>query len=298
MQKKSLSWMEVESRALAIALQLCRNFPQREIRAYPIPRGGILAAQAVQAAKAIPRQIRVIIVEELEDADCFIDDILDSGATKEKYQKRRNLPFYVLVNKQIEGMLWWEFPWERMVGEMGPEENIRRLIEFIGDDLNREGLRETPQRVIRSYLKLFEGYQQDVEKNVKFFEDDSCDEMVILRDVEFFSTCEHHMLPFFGKAHIAYVPDGRVIGASKLVRVLEVFSRRLQIQERICEQVTRALDETLKPKGSACVLEAQHFCMTSRGVQKQCTVMVTSSLTGVFREKGNEARSEFLSMIR
>ncbi len=131
---------------------------------------------------------------------------------------------------------------------------------------------------------------------MKTFEDGSCDEVVLLKDIEFVSHCEHHMLPFLGKAHIAYIPNGKVLGVSKLARLLEIYSRRLQIQERLCQQITTALDEHLKPLGSACVIEAQHLCMVARGVQKQNSVMVTSSLTGVFRDKG-EARSELLDMI-
>ena len=174
---------------------------------------------------------------------------------------------------------------------------IRQLVELIGDDPDREGLRETPNRVVRSFYELFGGYRQKPEDVIKVFEDDSCDEMVVIRGIEFYSTCEHHLLPFFGKAHIAYVPNGRLIGASKLVRLLEVFSRRLQIQERLCEQVTGALDQYLKPKGSACVLEAKHFCMIARGVGKQGSEMVTSSLTGVFRDRVG-ARQEFFDIIR
>ena len=195
-------------------------------------------------------------------------------------------------------MQWWEFPWERMADETaGPEENVRRLIEFIGDDPSREGLLATPTRVLRSYGELFSGYHQNPEEVLTIFEDGACDEMVAVRNVEFYSVCEHHMLPFFGKAHVAYIPDGKVIGVSKLVRILEVFTRRLQIQERICQQITSTLDELLKPKGSACILEARHLCMTARGVQKQHSEMVTSSLTGVFLERGNDARQEFLSMV-
>ena len=207
------------------------------------------------------------------------------------------MPFYVLLDKRTEGIQWWVFPWEMMMKEDGPQDNIRRLIEYIGDDPDREGLKETPNRVVRSYSELFSGYREDPSTVMKVFEDDSCDEMVVVRDIEFYSTCEHHLLPFFGKAHVAYIPDGKVLGVSKLIRVLEIFSRRLQIQERLCEQVTYTLMTHLKPKGVACVLEAQHFCITSRGVGKQGSVMVTSSLTGVFRDSGNAARQEFLSMI-
>jgi len=121
--------------------------------------------------------------------------------------------------------------------------------------------------------------------------------MILLKGIEFYSTCEHHMLPFFGKAHIAYIPDKKIIGISKLARILEMFARRLQIQERLCFQVTEALEELIAPKGTACILEAQHFCMTSRGVEKQKSIMVTSSLTGVLRTDPR-ARNEFMSMIR
>lgn len=168
-------------------------------------------------------------------------------------------------------------------------------MQYIGEDPNREGLLDTPARVVRAMHEIYNGYQADPESVFKIFEDGACDEMVILQDVEFYSTCEHHMLPFFGKAHIAYIPNGKVIGVSKLARLLEVYSRRLQIQERLCQQITKALDDHLQPRGSACVLEAQHFCMTCRGVAKQNSKMKTSSLTGVFREIA--VRQEFLSMI-
>lgn len=174
---------------------------------------------------------------------------------------------------------------------------IDGIIRLIGDSPIREGLLETPLRVIKSFDKLYGGYDQNVEDVVKVFEDGCCDEMVLLKDIEFYSTCEHHMLPFFGQAHIAYIPDKKVIGVSKLARILEIYSRRLQIQERICQQVTTALDKVLNPIGSACILEAQHFCMTARGVEKQKSIMVTSSLTGEFRENAN-TRSELLTLIK
>jgi len=298
--KHHLTWADVEERARDIAVGIEKQFRERrDVLAYPIPRGGIPAALAVQGQTSKTAHPYLLhITEDPHIAHVFIDDIIDSGATRDKFLGIRPLPFFALVDKQEEGMDWWEFPWERMSGEQGPEANVRRLIEYIGDDPNREGLLETPSRVVRSYTELFGGYKVDPASVLKVFEDDSCDEMVIVRDIEFYSSCEHHMLPFFGKAHIAYIPDGRVVGVSKLVRLLEVFARRLQIQERLCEQVTGALDEHLKPKGSACVLEAKHLCMTGRGVSKQHSVMVTSSLTGAFREKGNPARIEFLSMIR
>jgi GTP cyclohydrolase I len=173
---------------------------------------------------------------------------------------------------------------------------IRALLLYIGENPDREGLKETPTRVLRSYAELFSGYGKDPADALKVFEDGACDEMVILRRCEFHSVCEHHMQPFFGQAHIAYIPDKKVIGVSKLARILDIYARRLQIQERICQQVTTALDVHLKPKGSACILEATHFCMVCRGVQKQHSELVTSSLTGAFRQP--EVRQELLALIR
>ncbi len=175
-------------------------------------------------------------------------------------------------------------------------EAVRTILKGIGEDPGREGLIETPQRVVRSFAELYSGYSQDPRVILKCFTDGACDEMVVLRDCEFYSFCEHHMLPFFGRAHIGYLPNGRVVGVSKLARLLEVFSRRLQIQERLTQQITDCLMQELNPKGCGCVLEAQHLCMTCRGVAKQNSVMVTSSMRGSFRDKEG-TRSEFMRFI-
>ncbi len=182
------------------------------------------------------------------------------------------------------------------VGDAFAQEAVREMLKHIGEDPSREGLVDTPARVVESYRTMFSGYGQDPAKLFTTFGTDGYDEMVVLRDIEFYSTCEHHMLPFFGTACIAYVPDGRVVGISKLARLLEVFSRRLQIQERLTDQITESMDRFLRPKGSACVLKAKHFCMMCRGVQKQSSEMVTSSLTGTFKHDAI-ARSEFLKVI-
>lgn len=180
--------------------------------------------------------------------------------------------------------------------DIPPYESVRNIIRHIGEDPTREGLVDTPSRVVRSWSELFGGYNKDPKSVFKTFEDGVCDELVLLKDVEWYSCCEHHMLPFFGKAHIAYIPNGKIIGVSKLARLLEIYSRRLQVQERLCTQITKALDENLTPLGSACILEATHLCMVMRGVQKQNSTMVTSSLSGVFKEDIN-ARSELLRLI-
>jgi len=162
----------------------------------------------------------------------------------------------------------------------------------------REGILETPDRVSKMFHYIYGGYRQDPKDVFKVFDGGTYDQIVLLKDIEMYSMCEHHMLPFFGRAHIGYIPDKKVIGISKLARLLDIFSRRLQIQERIGEQVTGALMQYLKPKGAACIIEASHLCMRMRGVEKQNSTMVTSSLKGVFLDKKNAAaQAELLRLI-
>lgn len=174
--------------------------------------------------------------------------------------------------------------------------NILHYIEGFGAE-DRDGLRQTPLRVAKAYRKIFGGYSIKVEDVVTIFDSEGFDEMVLLKDIEFYSTCEHHMLPFFGKAHIAYIPDGKIIGISKLARILDIFARRLQNQERITKQVAEAIEKVLSPKGAAVVLEAEHLCMRARGVQKQNSTMVTSKLTGAFNNSVR-TRVEFFNLIK
>lgn len=174
---------------------------------------------------------------------------------------------------------------------------IRNQIDLVGDNSAREGLLDTPKRVIKSWKEIYRGYSQNPAELMTTFSSDGCDQIVLLKDIELYSMCEHHMLPFFGKAHIAYIPDGKVIGISKLARLLDIYSRRLQIQERIGEQVTGALMEFLQPKGAACVIEATHMCMRMRGVSKQNSTMITSSMKGVFMT-APEAKEELILLIK
>ena len=296
----NLSWKDVHSLGVSLCekiLDCLDHDPTECVKIYASPKGGIYVAIMLSHLINAEEQIdNWELVESASEATIFIDDINDTGSTMQYYQtKYPKTPFFALVLK--EDTNWVSFPWERMTKDNGPVDNVRRLLEYIGEDPMREGLKETPQRVIRSYETLFGGYKQSPLTVIKTFRDVTCNEMVLLKDIEFTSTCEHHMLPFFGKAHIAYIPNGNVIGISKLARILEIYARRLQIQERIGQQVTDCLMEFLKPKGAACVLEAQHACMVCRGVQKQNSVMMTSSLTGVFLEHA-QTRSEFFSMIR
>jgi GTP cyclohydrolase I len=176
------------------------------------------------------------------------------------------------------------------------EHSIKGILSYIGDNPEREGLLETPKRIRKSWEKLFGGYQQKPEDVLKAsFKDGSCNEMVILKDIEFYSTCEHHFLPFTGKISIGYIPDGKVVGVSKLARLTEVYTRRLQIQERMTGQIADDIMQYINAQGCMVVCEAQHMCMTSRGVEKQQSKMVTSAIRGIFKEK--ETREEFLTLI-
>ena len=175
-------------------------------------------------------------------------------------------------------------------------DNYRAIIEAVGEDPSREGLLKTPTRAGKAMQFLTQGYQQDAEsilRGAMFAEDYS--EMVIVKDIEFYSLCEHHLLPFFGKAHIAYIPEGYIVGLSKLPRVVDVFARRLQVQERMTDQILQAVQTTLNPMGVAVVIEARHMCMMMRGVQKQASVTTTSAFTGAF--KAERTRNEFLKLV-
>ena len=178
------------------------------------------------------------------------------------------------------------------------EAAVRTLLQWAGDDPTREGLVDTPARVVRAFEEWFAGYEIDPREMLQrtFEETDGYDEMVLLRDIRFESFCEHHMAPIIGKAHIAYLPKNRVVGISKLARVVEVFAKRLQIQEKMTAQIANVLDEVLQPQGVAVVIEAQHQCMTTRGIHKPGVAMVTSRMLGAFRSNV-ETRREFLALI-
>ena len=175
---------------------------------------------------------------------------------------------------------------------------IESLLKELGEDPGREGLKRTPARVARALDFLTGGSRQDPRAilNQAVFEE-GCNEMVLLRDIDFYSMCEHHILPFFGRAHVAYVPDGRIVGLSKLARIVDMMARKLQVQERLTNEIAETLDDVLRPKGVAVVLEAQHLCMQMRGVQKQNTYAISSAMLGEF-ESDPKTRGEFMQLIR
>ena len=176
------------------------------------------------------------------------------------------------------------------------EESVNNILVEIGEDVEREGLKRTPERVAKAYEFLTKGYNlniNDVMNNAIF--EEKYDEMVIVKDIDFYSLCEHHLLPFYGKVHVAYIPNGKIVGLSKIPRIVDVFARRLQVQERMTQQIADTIEEYLKPSGVAVVIEAFHMCMMMRGVQKQNSITTTSAMLGDFMDD-NSTRSEFLNL--
>ncbi|MBO5961465.1 MAG: GTP cyclohydrolase I FolE [Paludibacteraceae bacterium] len=175
--------------------------------------------------------------------------------------------------------------------------HVKEVIRILGENVDREGLIKTPERVAKAYQFLMQGYDQDPEAILRsaIFEEDYR-QMVIVKDIDFYSMCEHHLLPFFGKAHVAYIPNGRITGLSKVARVVEVFARRMQVQERMTTQIKDCIQRTLNPLGVMVVIEAQHLCMQMRGVQKQHSITTTSDFTGIFEQA--KTREEFMNLVR
>ena len=269
---------------------------------YPIPRGGVPVAYML--AGLYPNMLA--ITSDLSKATCYVDDIIDSGATRAKWCASPgvpHLPFFAMIDKTKPGSFsdsWVVFPWEGdEEQDEGIEDNIRRILQYVGEDPKRGGLIETPGRVAKAWTHWCSGYGADISKLLKTFEDgaDGCDEMVVLKDLPFYTHCEHHMAPFFGTATIAYIPDGKIVGLSKIPRLLDAFARRLQVQERLTNQMADALQEHLSPLGVGVVIKARHLCMESRGIQQQGHHTVTSALRGVMRDVP-ETRAEFLSLAR
>ncbi len=243
---------------------------------YAVPRGGFFVTNFLTQRKTI----------DIDKATVIIDDILDSGATRKKYETMTHADFLVLVDKQKDehkNKGYIIFPWEN--NTLDDHDIVTRMIEAIGESPNREGLIDTPKRVVKSWKKIFGGYSQTAEEVLQTAFTEEYDQMIVCKDIEFYSTCEHHMLPFYGKAHIGYIPNEKVVGLSKMPRLLEVFARRMQIQERLTNQVADSMQRIIQPKGAGVIIEAKHHCMVCRGVEKQNSSMITTALTGVFKEQ-------------
>lgn len=265
---------------------------------YGVPRGGY--AVAIELGKLL--NLPVITDEEDIDATTLIvDDLIDSGKTLSNYPKNKKAVLLV-KNKKEKLVDYWVCRaenWIRFPDEQKDEvqEHITRVIQYVGEDTSREGLLETPKRVQKAYDEIFSGYKQNPKDLMKTFKNGTCKEMVILKNCEFYSTCEHHMFPFFGHISIGYIPNKKVIGISKLARLVDLYSKRMQIQERMTTEIAETIMKELNALGVYVVCEGVHFCMRSRGVKKQDASMVTSAVRGIFK-KDATAREEFLTLIK
>lgn len=275
---KIIGWSEIYERLKEIT----EEYPNAKF--YGVPRGGVVVAGLTGNP-----------TNNIEEADVIIDDLIDSGKTMERYQKY-DKPFVALIDKRKDNdTSWLVFPWETKEQDTNEtvEDNVTRLLQYFGEDVNREGLRETPKR----FVKFFTEFLNPPQWNCTSFEGEGYDEMIVQTGIPFHSLCEHHIAPFFGTGTIAYIPNKRIVGLSKLARTLETFARRLQNQERITTQVAEFLWNELEPKGVAVQLTAKHMCMEMRGVKKHDTHTTTTKLLGVFKDDQN-VRNEFLNSIK
>ena len=288
-QKHQVQWSDV--------YEFVDKLPRGKV--YGIPRGG-----AVLAGIAAARRDDIELVVDPSEATIIIDDVIDSGATMKRYADKggKDCMHFVMFDKLNEprdkARGWIEFPWEGLDPTADNVDHVTRVIELIGEDPTREGLLDTPKRYINAMLEMTSGYHKSRDEVLgATFDAEGYDEVVVLKDIEFVSLCEHHMLPFIGRAHVAYLPDKRIVGLSKMARLVEMHARRLQVQERLTQSVAHDIQEVLNPLGVAVVIEAHHTCMGSRGVKKPTARMVTSTVLGVFRDKP-AARAEVLSLMK
>ncbi len=302
MNKTFLTNVQIGRLANSLSVRILGSFPIGELlKMYAIPRGGVPAAWALKAQ----RPDVFAIVDTPEEADFFIDDIIDSGETMQKWcDDYPEKPFYALIDKLDSDCSplflnsWVVFPWELSV-EDGIEPNITRLLQYVGEDPNREGLLETPHRVAKAWNEWTSGYAKSASDLLKVFEDgaQNYDEMVIVKDIPIYSKCEHHLADIFGTATIAYIPNGKIVGLSKLSRLADMFARRLQVQERLTSQIADALVDNLDPTGVGVVIKARHMCMESRGLCQQGHHTITSALRGVLKTNP-DARAEFMALVK
>ncbi len=266
-----VSWQEIKERTSRL---------DKSLKYYGVPRGGQYISAMLNP------------VDTIEESDVIIDDLIDSGSTRERF-KDTGKKFIGLFDKQTEEHLkdkWLVFPWE--IKEEPIEDNVKRILQYIGEDVHREGLQETPKR----YAKFLKEFLSPKEFTFTTFSSEGMDQMIVQKDISFFSLCEHHLAPFFGTATVAYIPNDKIVGLSKLSRTVEHYASRLQNQERITQQIADRLFEELQPKGVAVSLTAEHLCMAMRGVKKVGAKTTTQRLLGQFMTSP-EARAEFMRLV-
>lgn len=296
MTSLSLDWQQFDRRIAAFANKLRdRSNSKQSIAVFGVPTGGCFLSEAL--ASKCSNFTRANCEQE---ADFVIDDICDSGSTLRPFLEAGFSTDAMFARPSVAAELapsaevgdhWIQFPWEHSAA---PTDAVTRILQFIGEDPKRNGLRDTPDRVMRAWKELTVGYTQDPAEILSTVFEDTSDEMIVLRGITLYSMCEHHLLPFMGEATVAYIPNGKVVGLSKLARLVECFSRRLQIQERLTNHIAAAVQEHLQPLGVGVIIKAHHLCMGCRGVRQTQTEMITSALLGKFRDTG--VRGEFLHL--
>lgn len=290
---------ELKNLVAKLATKITKANADKQIKTvYGIPRGGYPIA--ILLGQMIGKPV-ITDKDEISKDTLIVDDLVDSGKTISAYPNNKKAVVFVKHKKTnlvdfyvAETDEWVKFPDEE---EDEVQEHITRVMQYIGEDTEREGLLETPKRVQKAYDEIFSGYKQNPKDLMKVFTQGCCQEMVILKNCEFYSTCEHHMFPFFGHISIGYIPNKKVIGISKLARLVDLYSKRMQIQERMTTQIADIIMKELDALGVYVVCEGVHFCMRSRGVKKQDASMITSAVRGLFK-KDAKARQEFLSLIK
>lgn len=285
----NLSYKDIESAVDQLAFKIAetkyKNF-------YGVPRGG------VPIALMLGSKLNVPITDKITKDTLIVDDLSDSGMTLRQYKDNDTAVAYVKAHApeptywgvQTPSDEWLTFPYEETESDI--ESNVIRILEYIGEDPTREGLLETPKR----YIKFLKQFTEKEEFNFTVFEAEGYDEMIVQKDIPFFSLCEHHIAPFFGTATVAYIPTDKIVGLSKLARTVHHYARQLQNQERITNQIAERLIEELKPAGVAVTLSARHFCMEMRGVKTHDVHTITTKVTGAFKDKP-ETRAEYMTNL-
>jgi len=298
--KYYLKQQELMGLAGALAQRIDKYFKERPAlkrSIYPIPRGGVPVAYMLSAVG-----LQVSISDNPNSAELFVDDLIESGATSEAFTDNFNKPVMTLIDKRLTRSAyhkkWLVFPWEETAVK-GAEDHIVRLLQYVGEDSRRGGLLETPKRALKAWDFWTSGYDQDPKAVLKVFEDgaENVDQMVMVKDIPLYSHCEHHMAAIFGTCTVAYIPNGKIVGLSKLSRLVNIFARRLQVQERLTNQIADALQEHLNPLGVGVQIKARHMCMESRGVCQQGHHTITTALHGAMKTEAS-TRSEFLEGAR